>query len=391
MDEIFTAEDEAGAMLANLPRQTALALAGRAALRAWPVMFIEGADTEGHPGLIAARAILVTLCEANHPGPRRDEQLEAADGYCLTSLPREGEGMIQAPAATAAQALMAVPATGEALATRLRIIFDMAVRTSTVAVSARGWRRLALSDANIFDPLNAELWPGIWDDAPRHQGDVGAEITDFWRAYEPAWVRFCIYSDANEEWSFWQRWFQGFLDGAPLDWDLQRDIALLPNELWRLGPRAIAEAIAEREARHGARHAAGALHDAARDPKSQIETRPSGAAGNFGHNRSPEPLDDDALPRDDLALLARVASTVATQSYETEPDVAALEGAEAAGREIETRLKTWLAKKADVAADAAIKTLATAATGTAIGYVAHVLGVLSPFLEALRTWLGALY
>ena len=44
-------------------------------------------------------------------------------------------------------------------------------------------------------------------------------------------------------WSFWREWYQGFLDGKPLDWELQRRVALIPDEDWALGPEHIAEKI----------------------------------------------------------------------------------------------------------------------------------------------------
>ena len=50
------------------------------------------------------------------------------------------------------------------------------------------------------------------------------------------------------EWDFWQRWYQSFLDGEPLDWGLQQKIALLPEADWRAGADHIAKKIAELEA-----------------------------------------------------------------------------------------------------------------------------------------------
>jgi len=45
--------------------------------------------------------------------------------------------------------------------------------------------------------------------------------------------------------SFWRDWYQGFLDGKPLDWELQRRVALIPDEDWEKGPAHIAEKIKE--------------------------------------------------------------------------------------------------------------------------------------------------
>ncbi|MFV1459353.1 MULTISPECIES: hypothetical protein [unclassified Phaeobacter] len=42
---------------------------------------------------------------------------------------------------------------------------------------------------------------------------------------------------------FWREWYQGFLDGKPLDWDLQRRVALIGDAIWEAGPEAVAAEI----------------------------------------------------------------------------------------------------------------------------------------------------
>jgi hypothetical protein len=51
--------------------------------------------------------------------------------------------------------------------------------------------------------------------------------------------------DADPEtWGFWRRWYDGMLAGQPLPWDLQEQVALLPDDIWQAGPEAVAERIA---------------------------------------------------------------------------------------------------------------------------------------------------
>jgi hypothetical protein len=52
----------------------------------------------------------------------------------------------------------------------------------------------------------------------------------------------------NETGDFWKRWHNGFLDGRPLDWELQRRVALIPDDIWNTGPEAVAEEITRIEA-----------------------------------------------------------------------------------------------------------------------------------------------
>ena len=49
-----------------------------------------------------------------------------------------------------------------------------------------------------------------------------------------------VSEDSDGPWSFWREWYQGFLDGKPLDWELQRRVALIPDEDWEKGPEHIA-------------------------------------------------------------------------------------------------------------------------------------------------------
>lgn len=49
--------------------------------------------------------------------------------------------------------------------------------------------------------------------------------------------------------AFWERWLMGLLVGEPLDWNLQWEVAMIPDEDWDKGPEHIAEVIARIEAR----------------------------------------------------------------------------------------------------------------------------------------------
>ena len=56
-----------------------------------------------------------------------------------------------------------------------------------------------------------------------------------------------VWARDPETWSFWTRWWDGVLSGNQIDWDLQRQVALIPNEIWDQGPAAVAEAIRQIE------------------------------------------------------------------------------------------------------------------------------------------------
>lgn len=53
--------------------------------------------------------------------------------------------------------------------------------------------------------------------------------------------------DRDPRFDFFRRWYDSMVRGAPLDWELQRRVALIPQETWEAGADAVAEAIAEIE------------------------------------------------------------------------------------------------------------------------------------------------
>jgi hypothetical protein len=48
-------------------------------------------------------------------------------------------------------------------------------------------------------------------------------------------------------WGFWERWYDGMLNGQPLPWDFQEAVALIPGEIWEDGAEAVAAEIAKIE------------------------------------------------------------------------------------------------------------------------------------------------
>ena len=53
--------------------------------------------------------------------------------------------------------------------------------------------------------------------------------------------------NSDPTWAFWRKWYQGFLDGRPIDWELQSQVALIDDAVWEDGPEAVAQAIREIE------------------------------------------------------------------------------------------------------------------------------------------------
>lgn len=77
-----------------------------------------------------------------------------------------------------------------------------------------------------FDPLDLPLWPA-----------GGNPFQDEWAVIRTEWVR------GAPGWDVWVAWYQALLTGAPLDWQGLRDVALIPDVVWRSGEAAVARAI----------------------------------------------------------------------------------------------------------------------------------------------------
>jgi hypothetical protein len=106
---------------------------------------------------------------------------------------------------------------------------------SPAASSAAFLDAEALQLARTEDVLSQSLW-----------GSEG--LPDFVQAN---WEAFIDRFGQAEEWSFWIRWYAGFLQNAPLPWELQRRVALgVSDEVWEQGVGAVAEEIRKIEAEY---------------------------------------------------------------------------------------------------------------------------------------------
>ena len=75
-----------------------------------------------------------------------------------------------------------------------------------------------------------------------------------WSVPPPAWIASALNStrahwQSDPAHAFWRRWYDAAVAGTPLNWELQRDIALISDEDWQAGPKVVAERIAEIEAK----------------------------------------------------------------------------------------------------------------------------------------------
>jgi hypothetical protein len=118
-------------------------------------------------------------------------------------------------------------------------------------------------EAAIFNPANpnpsaafdpeGHIWMQVRDDARAIEAGQDALTLPLWSIPLPDWFTEkdaearAIWARDPNIWSFWNRWWDGVLTGNQLNSDLQRQVALIPDEIWEQGPAAVAGAIRQIE------------------------------------------------------------------------------------------------------------------------------------------------
>lgn len=79
-------------------------------------------------------------------------------------------------------------------------------------------------------PFERTLWPS---------GTNSVSQVEHWRSFR---------DQPNSPWQFWIKWYQGFWEGKPLEWELQSRILFIDERFWLKGPEAVSEEISRIEA-----------------------------------------------------------------------------------------------------------------------------------------------
>ena len=220
----------------------------------------------------------------------------------------------------------------------------------------------ALADQRAETLRNEKLWR----DLPSKDQIDALSFFDNWHEW------------AGKNGAFWRQWYQGFLDGKPIDWELQRRVALIDKAIWEAGPKAVAEEIEKIRAKFGLEKRIEALEDDLR--------RASVNRYGIGGNMPPEPLEDGPIARE-LAIVWLPLEDLKDEIAKDDPDPKQLQKIIEA---LVTALKkgfAWCLKKGDLIVDTAIK-WAIPAGGT--GYLTLNPEKLEAVVEAAKRLLGVL-
>ncbi|MEO1020884.1 MAG: hypothetical protein AAFY56_24900, partial [Pseudomonadota bacterium] len=177
--------------------------------------------------------------------------------------------------------------------------------------------------------------------------------------------------------SFWHDWYNGFFDGKPLDWELQRRVALIDDAIWGTGPIAIAEEIEIIRAKFNLEKRVEELEAELRHATVNRHS--------IGGNMPPEPMDDDPIAKE-LVIIWRPLQDLKDEIAKDQPDTTCMQ------RIIEALISAlgagiaWCLKKGDLTVDTAIKWALPAAGG----YLALNPEKLEAVIEAAKTLVGNL-
>lgn len=219
----------------------------------------------------------------------------------------------------------------------------------------------ALADQRAEELRSKELWRGL----PSEDQNSARSFFNNWYKWE------------GRNGAFWREWYQGFLEGEPLDWELQRRVALIESAIWKAGAEAVAKEIEKIRATFNLEKHIGEL-------KTELHNATIKRHG-IGGNMPPERLDDTSIVQE-FVMILRPLEELNDEIVKDHPDPLLLQKIiEALSSSLKAGL-IWCLRKGDLMVDTGIK-WAIPAVG---GYLALNPEKLESVIEAAKKLLGVL-
>lgn len=277
-------------------RREGIVLAHRSALRVFPIwgrsLEAAWASNRKLTALPLLRSLLTSGVAAHSPNPL----IRVSAAIAVSSLDAIAAEVADHAAAYACEAS------------------DAARAADTHAAAAAAARAAAAAHAAA---LAADyVWEQVRDDARLILAGDDLFQAPLWSIPQPPWfhqfdteTRAIWRNDPPGTWDFWLDWWDQLRIGQPLDWALQEKVALIPDEVWKAGPGAVAAAIREIKTSSNRGQAEALLHAAIADYSFDALDRVMRLVPfeeDIRHLRAPERLvaflDDAEATRDDIAL-----------------------------------------------------------------------------------------
>ncbi|WP_298561403.1 hypothetical protein [uncultured Aliiroseovarius sp.] len=334
-------------------------IAVRIALRVFPI--VTNLESDPDLALLAARGILTSGVAAKMP---TSEVRDAATAVAHADADAIGTFAYYAFAyAAAAAAADAADAYAD-----VAVAADAAAYAAVAAdVDAAAYAAAAYADTVIA--FEALFSTPIWHEQKR----------------KPEWLVEALvvhnsFLKSGPEWSFWRDWYQGFLDGKPLDWELQRRVALIPDDDWEKGPEHVAKLIEEIRARFALEKRIEAL-------EAEKLVWEEQARHGVGGNNPPEPLESERIVQE---IIWAPIEDLKAETQSESPDKSRIQTAISKLGAALIAVGKWSFGKLDAAADAFVKSLGGGLGGYCVGWITQNSNKIAEVIRAAQAWLSAL-
>ena len=246
--------DSVDAWLKTQSREVCVAVAMRSALRATAILGV--ATRTAYMAALALAAFRGVLA-AGVASVLSDAKVREAAALAAARSVRFGHiGGYSVAAEAAFEAVAAVDVGAAAAARAARAAAEAALYAGHELEERRN------ADSFVAEAAAAQAERSVYAAFSSDATGVEAGETPEQRYRQPVWLdveepmaltearsRLVAFLETDPQvWGFWARWYQGMFDGRPMDWELQRKVALIPEPFWQEGPASVAAEIARIEA-----------------------------------------------------------------------------------------------------------------------------------------------
>lgn len=283
----ITDEASLEARLKTRPRRDAEIIAFRADLRAFPFWIRQ----EGQSSSIEPKPSTLPLLQlilAKFFSQRSTSKLYLVNRY--PKLSKNSPAFAPFMAMSSSAAANAASAAAKAAEASL----EADEQSATAVVDAFDAVNRFHFFRKIADEIQGSSWLAIGADAANLDVGHNPARDPLWATLAPDWFTAAdretraIWAKDPATWAFWEKWWDGVISGdMPFAPELLRDVALIEDDIWQAGPKAVAAAIEKIEKIHDLRAQLATLTQAMED-EDLSQAQRGATLAHRGHNNPPE-------------------------------------------------------------------------------------------------------
>lgn len=185
---------------------------------------------------------------------------------------------------------------------------------------------------------------------------------------------------SGAHWRFWEKWFESFVNGDPIAWEIQNRVARIDESIWQAGPELVAAEIERIEAAFEVESTAAEIASTA--------SAALAARRGIGDNNPPSSIDDAIGMSDGVTIIWAAAQELKEQAHSAQADKSRVVKALSAVAGVMKACGVEIAKIAHLGVKTAIVS-ACGAVGAGAGaiWVTTNADKLQQLIEAVSRWL----